>query len=53
MPSSALAAMTQSQLGAQHDHERNRQAEQPAEHQHALAAPDVGKMSGDEIGERP
>ena len=33
------------------DHERNRQADEPAEDQHVLAAVDVGKMSGDQIGE--
>ena len=33
------------------DHERYRQAEQPAEDQDALAAPFIGKLPGDEVGE--
>ena len=34
------------------DHERHRQADEPAQHQHVLAAIKVGEMSRDEIGDR-
>ena len=33
------------------NHERNRKADEPAENKHMLAAIDIGKMAGDQIGE--
>ena len=33
------------------DHEWDRQPDEPAEHEHMLAALDIGKMSGDQIGD--
>src|SRR5215472_804550 len=35
-----------------HHHERHRQSEQPADNEHALPAPNVGKMAGHKIGKR-
>ena len=52
MPSSALAAITQPQLGAHMIMNGTGKPEQPAEDEHPLAAPFVGELAGDEVGER-
>ena len=50
MPSSALAAMTQSQLGAQMI--MNGTGRPKTANQHALAAPNIRELPRDKIGER-
>ena len=50
-PSSALAAITQPQLGAQMIMNGTGRPNEPAEDQDPLAAPCVGELPGDEIGE--
>jgi hypothetical protein len=49
MPSSALAAMIQPQLGAHTI--MNGQPDKPAEDENALAAPRIGELAGNEIGQ--
>jgi hypothetical protein len=38
--------------GRPHDHERNREPEEPTEDENTLAAPDIGELPGDQVGKR-